>query len=273
MKKFTFILLILIAAIVPFVVFKNATRPVSRPKESLTCSIELKSCQENILKYLKLRKDNLASREIEKILAIQRDDICALWGKAEILRRAYKFEDSERLLNQVLAKCPGHTSSLISLAYIKYHDNKFQDASKLLKQALRQPDLERENRALVYMLMGSINAKKSSQGGLLSKIAYGTRIRGFFEKAKVYAPDLSEVRLGLGSFYLLAPKITGGDLDRAIEELECAVQLTPDFATANARLAQVYKQKGDLKKCNFYIQRAKELDPENEVIKEVENSI
>jgi len=273
MKRIIFVLLIAVAAIVPFLIFKNITCPLSRPKENLTYTIELKTCQENLLKYLKLRKDNLATKEVDKILKMQPDDLCALWGKAEIFRRAYKFEDSERLLNQVLAKYPGHTSSLISLAYIKYHDNKFQDTSRLLKQALKHPDLKRENRALVYMLMGSINAKKAAQGGLLRKVTYGTRIRGFFEKAKVCAPDLSEVRLGLGSFYLLAPKITGGDVDRAIEELECAVQLTPDFATANVRLAQAYKQKGNLERYNFYIQRTKELDPENEVLKEIEREL
>lgn len=273
MKRIILVLLIASAAIVPFVVFKNMTCPLSLPKENLTCSIDLKICQKNILKYLKLRKDNLASGEIEKILAIQPDDVCALWGKAEILRRAYKFQDSERLLNQVLAQCPGHAPSLISLAYIKYHDNKLQDASRLLKQALKQPGLGREDRALIYMLMGSINAKKATQGGLLSKIAYGRRIRGFFERAKACAPDLTEVRLGLGSFYLLAPKITGGDVDRAIEELEYAVKLTPDFATANIRLAQAYKQKGNLEKYNFYIQRTKEIDPENEVLKKIEDQL
>lgn len=276
MKKFTFILLILIAAIVPFFIFRNINCPFkrsSREKQTLTCSIELKTCQENLLKYLKLRKDNLAEKEVDKILKIQPNDICALWGKAEIFRRAYKFKESEKLLNEVLAKCLGHAPSLISLAYIKYRNNKFQDASRLLKQALKQPDLERENQALIYMLMGSINAKKASQGGFLSKVVYGTRIRGFFEKAKIRAPDLSEVRLGLGSFYLLAPKIAGGNIDKAIEELECAVQLTPDFATANARLAQAYKQKGNLEKYNFYIQRTKELDPENEAVKEIETSL
>ncbi len=123
------------------------------------------------------------------------------------------------------------------------------------------------------MLIGSINAKKASRGGFWSKFAYGARIKGYFEKAKALAPDLPEVRLGLGTYFLLAPEISGGNVDRAIEELECAVNLAPDFATPKARLAQAYKNKGNMEKCNFYLKRARELDPKNEIIKEVEKSL
>lgn len=270
MKKIILIALILTAAISPLIFLRAKPAP---KKQELVCSLDLKACQDNLLKYLKLRQDNLAQGEIDKILSIQRDDLCALWAKAEILRRSYKFKESEELLNQVLAKCPGHASSLITLAYIKYHENSFSEASKLLKEALHQPDLERENRALIYMLMGSINSKKASRGGILGKVAYGTRIKGYFEKARGFAPDLPEVHLGLGTYYLLAPRIAGGDVDMAIEELEWAVRLAPDFATANARLAQAYKQKGNLEKYNFYIQRAKDLDAGNEAVKEIERQI
>ncbi len=274
MKKLILILLILVAMIAPFFVLKNLKRPFLRSqgvKQTLASSMELKTFQDNLLKYLKLRKEELAKGEIDRILAIRRDDICALWARAEILRRAYKFKESENLLNQVLVEYPEHAPSLVSLAYIKYRYNKFQDAFRLLSQALKQPDLDRENLALAYLIMGSINAKRATRGGPFAKVIYGTRIRGFFEKAKNVAPDMAEVRLGLGSFYLLAPKIAGGDIDKAIKELQCAEKLTPDFASVNARLAQAYKQKGDLGKYNFYIKRARDLEPANEILKELEN--
>ena len=119
------------------------------------------------------------------------------------------------------------------------------------------------------MLMGSINARRSSKGGFFSKLSYGTQIRRYFQKAADLAPGLSEAHLGLGSFYLKAPGIAGGNIDKAILELEKAVELTPDFATANARLAQAYKKKGDLAKFQHYLQRARELDPDNEALAEI----
>lgn len=250
---------------------KNRTCLLSRvvaTQEHPSASLELKPCQENLLKYLKSRKDNLALAEADKILAADPNDLCSWWARAEVLRRAYKFKESEGLLNQILAQHPNHISSLISLAYIRYHDNNSREALKILKGVLNQADLDRENKALVYMLMGSINAKKS-KAGFFAKIAYGTRIKGYFERALALAPDLAEVRLGLGTFYLLAPSIAGGNVDKAIEELEYALNLTPDFATANARLAQAYKKKGNLEKYNYYLQRATGLDPENEVLKEI----
>lgn len=269
MKKYILVLIILLAGVMPLFIFKDKLRQPLIEQEKLVCAIDLKTYQDNILKYLKLRQDELALKETQKLLSVKPDDLCALWAKAEILRRAYKFKESEELLKQVLAQCPEHASSLITLSYINYHDNKLSQALKILRQVLKQPDLERENEALVYLLMGSINAKRAAQGGFFSKFVYGTRVKGFFEKARFIAPDLSEVHLGLGSFYLFAPRIVGGDIDKAIEELEYAVKLAPDFATANARLAQGHKKKGNLEKYNFYIQRVKELDPENEVLKEM----
>ncbi len=224
------------------------------------------------LGYLKSRKDNQALWEFDKVLNQQPDNPMALWGKAEVFRRARKFKEAEEILNKVLSKFKNYPSCLISLSYIRYYEGKRAAALKLLKRVLSQPKLDKENKAIAYMLIGSIHANLAGKGGLLSKITYGTRIGGNFEKAKRLAPELSEVRMALGTFYLLAPKIIGGNLDKAQEELECAVKLTPDFATANARLAQVYKLKNDLENYEFYFRRAEELDSENEVLKELAES-
>ncbi|MFH1889111.1 MAG: hypothetical protein ABH806_03365 [Candidatus Omnitrophota bacterium] len=270
MKKNILILFIGIAAILPFFMFRNTTCPLSRPVLSPARTIDLKASQDELLHLLKIRNDALAEAEAERILSVEPNDICALWAKAEVLRRAYKFKDSQKLLKIILIKSPDYAPSLISLAYIRYHDNDFASAIKLLKGVLRGPDLEREDKAMAYMLIGIINARKASQGGFLSKVVYGARIMGYFEKAMVFAPDLPEVHLGLGTYCLLAPRIAGGNLDRAIEELKWAIRLAPDFATPNARLAQAYKEKGDLEQYRFYLKRAKELDPVNEVVRQIE---
>jgi len=278
MKKSTVFLFLSIGLITVFLYFKpGAELPASPVQPALKlckpaqAKIDLNACRDNFLVLLKVRNDAAALAEIEKVLAVNSADIEALWGKAEVLRRGYSFAESEKILQQVLSQNPGHTSSLISLSYIRYHDGRFEEALALLKKVLGQRNLSRENKALSYMLIGSINAKKASLGGLFSKVVYGTHIRGYFEKAKHLAPDLSEVYLGLGTFYLLAPRIVGGDTQRAIVELETAVRLTPEFATANVRLAQAYKKKGNMEKYNFYFQQAQRLDPNNEILKELKD--
>ena len=222
---------------------------------------------------LKQRRDNNALAVFERLLDAKADNLNALWGKAEVLRRARKYEESEKILNRILSLDPGHVSSLISLSYIKYKQDKLKDAVKLIKKVLATDCLDTDNKALAYMMLGSINSRRSEKGSIIGKLAYGTHIKGYFLKARELAPELPEVHLGLGTFYLLAPGIVGGDLDMAIAELKTAVDIAPDFATANARLAQAYKEIGDLKKYNFHIGRAKDLDPENEVLQELDTGI
>lgn len=223
------------------------------------------------LEYLRVREDSLALHLFENILKSEPFNLEALWGKAEIYRRSRKFKEAERIAKNILSKVKDHPGSMITLAYINYYKKEFKDALRLLKRVLKNPELDKQEKALTYMLIGSINAAKATQGGLLSKITSGTHIGGYFEKAKKLAPELPEVRLGLGTFCLIAPKLIGGNLEKAKNELECALELAPNFATVSARLAQFYKKIEDFKNYNLYYQRAKSLDPENEVIKILDN--
>jgi len=221
------------------------------------------------LSLLKNRRDKEALAVFETVLLAEPDNLDALWGKAEVLRRSRDYQEAEEILNKILSKTPKHVSSLISLAYIRYKDDRLKESFELVSRALKSGELYRETRALAYMMLGSINGRRSAKGGFLSKVRYGTKIKSYFLKAKKLAPDLPEAHLGLGTFYLLAPAIAGGNLDKAIEELEFAVKIAPDFATVNARLAQAYKKKGLVDKYNFHLGRAETLDPQNEALQEI----
>ncbi|MCK9604461.1 MAG: hypothetical protein M0R66_08900 [Candidatus Omnitrophica bacterium] len=218
--------------------------------------------------FLKSRKDKDALVIFELILTKQPENLDALWGKAEILRRNRRFKEAECLLNKILQDKPKDAPSLITLAYIRYNDDDLDTALSMVRQALENARGDKENQALAYMMLGTINSRRSAKGWFFNKIMYGTQIKNYFLKAKELSPGLPEVHLGLGTFYLKAPAIAGGNLNKALEELELAVKIAPDFCTANARLAQAYKNKGDLEKHNFYFQRACILDPENEFLEE-----
>ena len=217
---------------------------------------------------LKTRNDEQAMGVYQKILYQDPGEPDALWGKAEIYRRRRQFSDSEAVLNEVLKNDPCHAPGLITLSYLRYNDNRLDEALDLINKALAVPGLDDENKALAYMMLGTVNSRRSSQGWLLSKIKYGTKIKNYFETAQSLAPDLPEVYLGLGTFYLKAPAIAGGNVDKAIDELQIALKIAPSFATANARLAQAYRKKGDLDKYYLFLQKAKDLDPGNEALTE-----
>lgn len=267
MRKYTvllFMLLVFTAFLlsIPYLLRQKLELP--KLNEEANLSID------ETVELLRQRNDDAALAKFDKILVNEPNNIDALWAKAETLRRKRNYHDSEVLLNKVLAKDPQHLPSLNSLAYIKYKEDDIPSALGLVNKILAMPDGNRQNRALAYMMLGTINSKISSASGIIRKLSYATKIKGNLLKAKELAPELPEVRLALGTFYLLAPAIIGGSINKAFEELNAAVEVAPNFATANARLAQVYKIKKNIEKYNLYLARAKELDPKNEVVAELE---
>ena len=187
------------------------------------------------------------------------------------MRRAYQYKEAKKILDTILKKNPNHLASLNSLAYIEYKEGDLSSSQKILNRILKSScaDKDKENEALAYLTLGAIDSKRTEQSWVFSKIKSAWQIKSYFEKAVTIAPHLAETHLSLGSFYLKAPSIVGGDLDQAIKELELSLTIAPDFGLTNARLAQAYRKKGDLVKYNLYLKRAKELDPANEGLKEM----
>ena len=235
----------------------------------LTAHEKSKQTIDDAFMLLKHRKDDDALFILKKILWREPENLDALWGKAEVLRRKCDYKEAQALLNKILRQNPNHQLSLISLAYIIYKEDKLDEALRLAKRVLLSHPPDKENQALAYIMLGAINTKRAAKGGFLCKIRYGIHIKGYFLKAEALAPQLPETHLAIGTFYLFAPALTGGYLDLALQELEQAVRIAPEFATANARLAAAFKNKGNLEKYNYYIKRARKLDPENEVLREL----
>ncbi|MCX5713417.1 MAG: hypothetical protein NT033_01080, partial [Candidatus Omnitrophica bacterium] len=112
---------------------------------------------------------------------------------------------------------------------IKYNAFKFDEAQNLIQRVLKSRELEREEQALAFMMLGAINSGRAqTDNWLFDKIKYGTKINSYFLKAKEIAPDLPEVHLALGTFYLCAPVFIGGNINKAIDELNRAVTIAPE---------------------------------------------
>jgi len=118
-------------------------------------------------------------------------------------------------------------------------------------------------------LRGGVKGMIAHYGGALSKVINGTAVLPNLKTAEKLQPEFSGVKFGLGSFYLLAPSLAGGDLGEAQKYLEEAVKIDPLFADAYVRLAQLYKIKGDTRRYNGYINKALEIDPKNELTLDV----
>jgi tetratricopeptide (TPR) repeat protein len=223
------------------------------------------------LVYLNLHRDREAGEIFSKLLLGNPDLLEAKWGKAEVLRRQHAISASEELLNAVIKTKPEFAPALISLAYIKYFQMDFKASVNLALRVIEQGRfrVDLSNYVRAYAMYAGAKGMLAHYGGLISKAVDGLAVKPNLDKAQKLQPDSAAVSFGLGSFYLLAPAIAGGDKAQAEHYLYQAIKADPYFADVYVRLGQLARIKGDQEKYKFYLQKAMEIDPQNELAQDV----
>lgn len=220
------------------------------------------------LVYLNLHEDSKAGDIFKKILDLNSNTLEAKWGLAESLRREHNLDVSEKILREVINSDPQFAPAYISLAYIKYIHMDFQGATKLALKVMQQgrENVDLSNYTRAYTMYAGASGMIAHYGGPLSKAINGLAVKPNLDKAELLQPNSPAVLFGLGSFYLLAPRIVGGDKVKAENYLKRAISADPKFAGAYLRLAQLYKIKGDMKQYDVYLKKALEADPKDEFV-------
>ena len=224
------------------------------------------------LVYLNHYKDKEAVEVFERIIAREPEFLGARWGIAEALRRKHKIEESEEMLNAIIKAKEDFSPAYITLAYVKYRQMDFKETAQLALGVIRQgrESVDLSNYTRAYLLLGGAKGMLASQGGALAKVIHGTAVLPNLKRAEALQPDSVAVLFGLGSFYFLAPAIAGGNINRAQDYLERAVETDPLFADAYVRLAQVYKVQGNSEKYEEYLDKARQIDPQNVLLRDFE---
>ena len=222
---------------------------------------------------LNLGKAGSAGAAFEDILKLDPGSVAAFWGRAEVLRRQHKLSESQKILEECLKSDPEFFPAYNSLAYIMYTRLKFNDAVKLALKVIAagQEGVDLSNYVRAILIYAGSKGMIAHAGGVVSKLVNGTAIYPNLKKAEKLKPKDPGVLFGLGSFYLLAPVVAGGNLSRALDYLERCLDADPGFADAFVRLAQLYKAKGDLNKYALYMDKAFALDPENELALDIQS--
>jgi len=227
------------------------------------------------LAYLNQHRDKEAGQVFRKLLENDPKVIEAEWGIAEALRRQHKLEQAEKMLSAIIKTQPAFYPAYISLAYIKYIQMDFEQsvhlALKVMKAGRGKVDLSNYVRA--YCLYAGAKGMIAHYGGVLSKLLNGTAVKSNLEAAQKLQPNSTGVLFGLGSFYLLAPRIAGGNLDKSEIYLKEAIRIDPSFADAYVRLAQLYKLKGNSAAFTRYLDKALTLDPGNELALDTQSGV
>jgi len=225
------------------------------------------------LVYLNLHREKEAEEAFNRMKVIDPGLIEARWGLAEILRRRHSLDESERLLNEIIKENSAFTPAYISLAYLRYLKMDFNGSGQLALSVMNQgmDAVDQMNVVRAITMYAGAKGMIAHYGGPLSKAVNGTPVFSYLKKAEKLQPDSSAALFGLGSFYLLAPGLIGGDIDKALEYLEKAVKADPLFASVYVRLAQAYRMKKDETKYQFYLNKALEVDPGNEIALDIQS--
>ncbi len=219
------------------------------------------------LVYLNLYNSDAAFNTFSRLFNDYPENIMAKWGFAESLRRKHALNKSQELLQEIIKAEPGFSPAYLSLGYIEYLKGNFESSVKLALKVIRsgQQAVDLSNYVRAYCLYAGSKGLIAHYGGVFSKAINGIAVKPNLDKAQSLQPNSPQVLFGLGTYYLLAPVISGGNKHKAENYLKKAVVLEPRFADCYVRLAQLYKIRKDGAKYNYYLKLALDLDPGNEL--------
>ena len=187
-------------------------------------------------------------------------------------------------LEQRIAQNPNDAGLYLDLARVQgyladvYETQKDKKAAaggvdKAIDAAQRSIQMN-DKSADAHSLLADLYGRKIGFGnGMFAGPKFGPKVKE--ENAKALALDDKNPRVwaSLGHQYLMAPKMFGGDVAKAIESLEKSVALDPQRDETYVWLAKAYKKNGDKAKAQVAIQRALTLNPDSPWIKNAANSL
>jgi len=218
-------------------------------------------------------KENDAEAGFNKVLALDPASVEGRWGVAEVKRRRHEEASAKKELQDIIRMNDQFFPAYLSLAYIYFNEGNFQDTVRLMGFVLNhgREKIDIDNYARAHLLFAGAKGMIAHRGGPVVKLIHGTQVLPNIKRAQKLLPNSAMAYFGLGAFYLLAPSIAGGDLDKAEEALLAAIKADPKLADAYVRLAQAYKAKGDEAKYNYYLEKALAIDPKNVLANDIKS--
>ena len=225
------------------------------------------------LVYLEQYKALEAQMVFKEILKEEPDNMAARWGVAETLRRQHNYADSIPMLEKIMYQSPDFAPAYITLAYIRYIQGDFDGSIKLTGKVINmgRKNVDAANFLRSHGLYAAAKGMIAHYGGPLSKAINGAGVLKHLHIIQKLAPDSPVVNFGLGSYYMLIPRIFGQDLDKARDYLKKTIEEDPLFPDPYVRLAQIYRHEGLEQKYNELIDKALDLDPKNELALDIKN--
>lgn len=148
---------------------------------------------------------------------------------------ARRFDEARAGFQGELAKNRNDANALYYLGRIADAQDRSGEAVDWFEKAVKQEP----NNALYHFWLGNALGDEAQKASKLRQPFLARRVKSEFERAVALDPALLEPRLGLVSFYSMAPGIVGGSMEKAQEQADEIVKLNPLRGhLAHASLAQ-----------------------------------
>ncbi|HQP10674.1 MAG TPA: hypothetical protein PKV41_04750 [Candidatus Omnitrophota bacterium] len=219
------------------------------------------------VKYLEEFQWDRARAVFEK-LRIGRPDcsLCA-WGLADVESNQHRFAPAKTVLNNLIKQYPDFAPAYISLTKIAYMRQDWEEMIRLSAKVIRKgkDHCDRLSFAKAHAFFGAAKGMLFYFGGPWAKLKNGYASVRHLKIVEKLVPGSDIYYFSWGNYLAVSPKAFGGNLDKAQEYFLKTIALKPHFADAYARLAQVYRKKGDKKLYEEYLAKALAIDGQNEL--------
>ena len=149
------------------------------------------------------------------------------WGDTETAIRLYtaeRYREGKILLEQFLAT---HQRDAVAHYYLGRIHLALQEYDQAIEHCRTAADIQAQN-AEHYFCLGLGYGKKAQTASLVSKALLAPKIKQSFEKTVALDPQHVQGRVGLANFYLQAPPVMGGNIDKAHEQAMILLNLNAE---------------------------------------------
>ena len=144
---------------------------------------------------------------------------------------------------------------------------------KAIEAAQRSLELN-EKSADAHSLLADLYGRKISLGSaMFAGPKYGPKIDQENQRAMALDDKNPRVWASSGRKFLMAPKMFGGDVPKAIESFQKSLSLDSRQDETWVWLAKAYQKQGDKPKAHDAIQHALQLNPDNQFAKNTSSSL
>lgn len=130
-----------------------------------------------------------------------------------------------------------------------------------------------DNSANAHSLLADLYGRKIGYGGAFAGPRFGPKVGDENKRAMALDAKNPRVWASLGRQYLMAPKMFGGDIAKAIESFQKSLELDPSQDETWVWLAKAFQKQGDIAKALDAIAHSLQLNPNNSFAKSISAAI